>query len=85
MAANSQTRRRLVGKIGAIRRHYGPDDPRLAHLRTAEAALAIGEIADWARTAAARLPAFDPAAIRAAASAAARIDARLGELPGDGS
>jgi hypothetical protein len=85
MAANSQIRRRLIGKMGAIKRHHGPDDPLLVPLRTAEAALAIGEIADWARAAAARLPAFDPAAIRAAASAAARIDARLGEVAGDGS
>jgi hypothetical protein len=85
MAAKSRYRRQINGRIGAITRYYGGDDPRIAPLRTAEAALAIAEIADWACAAAARLPAYDPVSIRAAATAAAKIDARLGGLASDGS
>jgi hypothetical protein len=82
MAAKSPARRIVSGKIAAIERHNGPDDPRLTALKTAGAALAIGEIADWARRAAAALPAFDQAEIEAAGRAAARIDARIGDSRG---
>jgi hypothetical protein len=77
MAAKSKHRRILVGKIAAIERHNGPDDPRLDPLRIAEAALAISEIRDWSEQAAAALPVFDPSEIAAAGRAAAVIDARL--------
>ncbi len=76
MAAKSKTRRTISGKIAAIERHNGPGDPRLDPLKIAGAALAIAEIAEWARCAAAALPVFDQAEIDAAGRAAAKIDAR---------
>jgi hypothetical protein len=47
MAAKSPARRAVSGKIAAIERHNGPDDPRLDSLKIAGAALAIGEIGDF--------------------------------------
>src|SRR5260370_736621 len=44
MAAKSRTRRTVSGKIAAIERHNGPDDPPLESLKLARAALPIGEI-----------------------------------------
>ena len=83
MAAKSPVRRTISSKTAAIERH-NPDDPRLGPLRAAGAALAIAEIGEWARQAAAQLPAFDPAEIAAAGRAAAAIDARLARQAGTG-
>lgn len=81
MAAKSPARRSISSKTAAIERH-NPDDPRLPLLRVAGAALAIDEIAEWAKSARAALPAFDPDEIAAAGRAAARIDARIARQPG---
>jgi len=68
----------IAGRIAAIERHHGPDDPRLAELRAQLAGTRMSEdLADWAARAAAGLPPLVADEVAEVAAIAATIDARL--------
>ena len=83
MPARSPRQAPIAGRIAAIERHHGPDDPRLAELRARLAGCRMSEdLADWAARAAATLPPLVGDEIAAVAQIAATIDQRLAAQSG---